>query len=116
MTLQKYRILKNLFIKIFLTTLIYIPCVHADNPCGVSCTETIALNAATNVLSQANAFTTASINTLSNRIYETVALYAENAANIAGAGATQWAFGDGDTGLIGIALAQLGTVCSEFSS
>lgn len=74
----------------------------ADNPCGVSCTETIASQVAN------SAATTIATNIVNNaintRVYEKITIYAENAANITGSGGTQWSYGDGDIGVNGIAL------------
>lgn len=82
----------------------------ADNPCGVSCSQTIANNASITALSQANQFTLDTAQTtlaqaknytddeIDTRVYEKIVIYAENASSIVGAAATQWAFGDGDVG------------------
>ncbi|WP_367606942.1 hypothetical protein [Legionella sp. W05-934-2] len=75
----------------------------ADNPCGVSCTQTIANNTSASAINQANNYTDNEINT---RVYEKIVIFAENTANITTGGGNQWAFGDGDTGAIGIPVAE----------
>lgn len=92
------------FSKVLFTlfTLFFIPVSlsHADNPCGVSCTQTIADNAAATAAA-------AAVNTaISTRLYEKNVIYAETAANIMTGGGSQWAFGDGDTGNIGIPVVE----------
>jgi hypothetical protein len=82
----------------------------ADNPCGVNCTQSIATTTATNIATTiaTNISTTISDNAINNaintRIYEKNVIFAETALNITTGGGTQWAFGDGDTGAIGIPL------------
>lgn len=113
--------LHNLFatiLKCFLLFSIHLSISHADNPCGVGCTQTVAnnaatialntansfaSNAATNALNAANSFTVSAIQAAINtRVYEKIVIFAETSANITTGGGTQWAFGDGDTGVIGV--------------
>ncbi|HGI8170834.1 TPA: hypothetical protein ACJT8G_002871 [Legionella pneumophila] len=116
---QRIKVLVSVFLKSLLFFFIPIPYGYAaDNPCGVSCTQTIANNAAVSAINQANQFTqntaqntlaqanTYTDNTINTRVYEKVVIFAENTANITTGGGTQWAFGDGDTGAIGIPLVE----------
>lgn len=117
--LNKFRVLISAFIKRYLILFLSVSYGYAaDNPCGVSCTQTIANNASVSAINQANQFTQNTAqntlaqannytdNQINTRVYEKVVIFAENAASIAGAGATQWAFGDGDTGAIGIPVVE----------
>ncbi len=116
---QQLKVLISVFLKGFLLFFLPISYGHAaDNPCGVSCTQTIANNASVSAINQANQFTQNTAqntlaqannytdNAINTRVYEKVVIFAENTANITTGGGTQWAFGDGDTGAIGIPLVE----------
>jgi hypothetical protein len=82
-----------IFLKSFLLCFIYLSDGYAaDNPCGVSCTQTIADSA------------------INMRVYEKIVIFSENNSNIAPPNNNQWnnqwAFGDGGTGVIGIPVAE----------
>jgi hypothetical protein len=116
---QQLKVLISTFLKGFILFFILISYGHAaDNPCGISCTQTIANNASVSAINQANQFTQNTAqntlaqansytdNAINTRVYEKVVIFAENTANITTGGGTQWAFGDGDTGAIGIPLVE----------
>lgn len=116
---QQYKKLIPAILKGLLLCSISVSYGHAaDNPCGVSCTQTIANNASVSAINQANQFTQNTAqntlaqannytdNAINTRVYEKVVIFAENTANITTGGGTQWAFGDGDTGAIGIPVVE----------
>jgi hypothetical protein len=115
---QPLRVLKSVFLKCLILFCISVSYGHAaDNPCGVSCTQTIANNASSSAINQANQFTQNTAqntlaqannytdNAINTRVYEKVVIFAENITNIV-TGSNQWAFGDGDAGSIGIPVVE----------
>ena len=85
-------------------SVVYVSVAHADNPCGVGCTQTIASNAASDALNAANSFSESAIQAaINSRVYEKVIVFAENSGNIF-TGSTDWSFGHSDIGRIGVPM------------
>lgn len=101
---QQLRILLPVFLKGLLFFFMLTSYGYAtSNPCSVSCTQAIVDAASVSAVNQANNYTNNEINT---RVYEKSVIFSENSANITAGSGAQWAFGDGDTGAIGIPVVE----------